>query len=173
LFLFSPEEIKFSEYNPLQACEQLVTVKNITSVGKKITVLPLLGTKNSKKTVFSVESVKVFTVRARLTYQFPIMQGECGFVAPGMTFTFVIKFLPPNIESFKDEFMFRTEEEKITIPITAHRTPPLLDLPSTIHFGTCLVSQTKKVVIPVKNTGGQSNCRVRLLADEKLVCFHY
>ena len=97
------------------------------------------------------------------------MQGEAGFIAPGMSFSFVIRFNAPSIESFRDEFLFRTEEEKVSMPIIAHRTPPQLNLPSIVNFGTILVAQKKRVIYPITNTGGQSHCRVRLIADEKLV----
>ena len=59
IFQFTPEDITFNEYEPNQSYEQLVTVKNVTNTGKKIMILPLLGTRDNKKSVFSVENPKV------------------------------------------------------------------------------------------------------------------
>lgn len=70
IFQFTPEDITFNEYEPNQSYEQLVTVKNVTNTGKKIMILPLLGTRDNKKSVFSVENPKVKNKGCVLTYSF-------------------------------------------------------------------------------------------------------
>ena len=99
---------------------------------------------------------------------------EGGLLAPGMSVKYSIKFSPQTLETFESKVIVATEWSNFFIPIIAARERPLLTIngqnsPSNvaIHNDDCLLGDTLRTVLTLRNDGGWASFAV-VPKDEEL-----
>ncbi|XP_071102579.1 deleted in lung and esophageal cancer protein 1-like [Haliotis cracherodii] len=135
IFLASPPEVVFREYQVEQVYEIVLELKNISTVIRQCRSLP--------------PSTPYFTVGLG---QFP---GEHGLVAAGMSCKYPIRFVPDSLKDFDDEIVIQTQSAiPLVIPLRGRRDPPILTLPPILDTGHCLVGGYHVAQFFIKNEGG-------------------
>eukprot|EP00002_Diphylleia_rotans_P031027 TRINITY_DN6423_c0_g1_i2.p1 TRINITY_DN6423_c0_g1~~TRINITY_DN6423_c0_g1_i2.p1 ORF type:complete len:1804 (-),score=364.41 TRINITY_DN6423_c0_g1_i2:48-5459(-) len=135
-----PSVIQFTDYMPYQVYEIPLSLRNISSVSRRVRVLP------PRTPYFSVTLAK-----------YP---SEDGLIAPGMKCHYMIRFAPDSLADQEDELTVITENFRFTIPILAYRPPPHLVLPTIFDCGAALVGSVKIVQFSCTNTGGPGNFKL-------------
>ncbi|XP_074841264.1 deleted in lung and esophageal cancer protein 1 [Carettochelys insculpta] len=137
VFLATPSTILFSEYEVGQVYEMTVELQNMTSVCRRVRVIPPCTS------TFAIGQGK-----------FP---GEGGIVAPGMTCEYTIQFIPEHLADYEDFILVETQAPyPLLIPIEARRPPPVLTLPRIIDCGSCLVGGVKMTEFVCRNEGSSN-----------------
>lgn len=147
LFRPEPSTLYFTNYNIGEKYQQNITFRNISAVTRSFRILPL------KNTVFTISPLK-----------YP-QNSNGSMVAPGMSVTGTITFIPTTLGDFNDELHIDTESGSVDVHIHAQREPPQLSIPSVLDVGTCLVGDAQRLSFNCLNTGGGG--RFRLLTVEE------
>ena len=74
-------------------------------------------------------------------------------VAPGMSVTYHVSFMPDAIKDYAHELICISEREKFIIPIKCIGARGMIDIPDIIEFGNCPVKMEKSKTLYVRNVG--------------------
>lgn len=78
-----------------------------------------------------------------------------GLVAPGMTCSYIITFIPDSLADVTFMLNVMTETgDSFTVPICAQRVAPILTLPNSLHCGPCRAGFIAHRKWEFQNTGG-------------------
>ncbi|XP_069559633.1 deleted in lung and esophageal cancer protein 1 [Brachyistius frenatus] len=134
VFLAKPSVVVFTEYSVGHVYETTLELKNLTSSSRHVRVIP--------------PSTPYFSIGLG---RFP---GEGGFVAPGMSCKYTLRFAPDSLEDYKDFVVVETQAEHLfVVPVEARRPPPVLTLPRFLDCGYCLIGGVKFVEFLCQNVG--------------------
>jgi len=142
LFVADPPTVHFNNYEIGGKYQLPLSFRNVSAVSRQVRVVPPTSGK------FSMGPLK-----------FP---GSCkdGFLAPGISLSTVITFIPSTLQECTDSITVQTEGGNYNVSIVASRTLPILDIPETFNLGVCLLGDAVRVVMHIANTGGQGKFRV-------------
>ncbi|XP_074401704.1 deleted in lung and esophageal cancer protein 1 isoform X2 [Zonotrichia albicollis] len=134
VFLASPPSVLFLYDKAGQVYEMTVEVRNITSTGQHVRLVP------PSSSVFFIWPGK-----------YP---GKGGMIAPGMACQYTIQFIPENLGEYEDHILVESQvSESFVIPVQAKVSLPVLTLPDCINCGSCLVGGIKTTTILCRNEG--------------------
>uniref|UniRef100_A0A8D2N648 Deleted in lung and esophageal cancer protein 1 n=1 Tax=Zonotrichia albicollis TaxID=44394 RepID=A0A8D2N648_ZONAL len=134
VFLASPPSVLFLYDKAGQVYEMTVEVRNITSTGQHVRLIP------PSSSVFFIWPGK-----------YP---GKGGMIAPGMACQYTIQFIPENLGEYEDHILVESQvSESFVIPVQAKVSLPVLTLPDCINCGSCLVGGIKTTTILCRNEG--------------------
>ncbi|XP_051796597.1 deleted in lung and esophageal cancer protein 1 isoform X2 [Acanthochromis polyacanthus] len=134
IFLAKPSVVVFTDYSVGHVYETTLELKNLTSSGRHVRVIP--------------PTTPYFSIGLG---RFP---GDGGVVAPGMSCKYTLRFAPDSLADYKDFIVVETQaEHQLLVPIEARRPPPILTLPRVLDCGYCLVGGVKFVEFLCHNVG--------------------
>ncbi|XP_054500350.2 deleted in lung and esophageal cancer protein 1 [Agelaius phoeniceus] len=134
VFLASPPSVLFLYDKAGQVYEMTVEVRNITSTGQHVRLIP--------------PSTSVFFIWPG---KYP---GKGGMIAPGMACQYTVQFIPEYLGEYEDHILVESQvSEPFVIPIQAKVSLPVLTLPDFIDCGSCLVGGIKTTTILCRNEG--------------------
>jgi hypothetical protein len=137
LFVCEPSNVLFMDFELGKKYNQTISFRNISAVSRTVRILqPKLSN------VFSISPLK---------YP-PNCAG--GMVAPGMSVSCVLSFVPNALGDFEDFIAVDTEAGSTKVMIKAQREPPNLSIPTSINLGYCLVGDAQRSAFGCMNTGG-------------------
>ncbi|ETV68555.1 hypothetical protein H257_15541 [Aphanomyces astaci] len=147
-FVVEPNPVEFTSYDMGGIYEQLVLLKNVSSLSGRCRILP------PSSTFFMLASV--------------LYPDSSGLIAPGLTCQVRVQFAPDTRADYSDSFVVMIETPSGTdiplqVPLAAHRDPPRLSLPSTLLASCCLIGGTSTTTISCLNSGGRG--RFWLVSD--------
>eukprot|EP01116_Phalansterium_solitarium_P017862 TRINITY_DN4519_c0_g1_i1.p1 TRINITY_DN4519_c0_g1~~TRINITY_DN4519_c0_g1_i1.p1 ORF type:complete len:1433 (-),score=100.21 TRINITY_DN4519_c0_g1_i1:71-4324(-) len=145
LLRFEPELVMFKDYEVGRTYEQAVVVRNVSSTGQRVTVVPF-----ALDAPFQLANVK-----------YPHDDGQ-SLLAPGMCCTATVRFTARGFDASSLPLSVRVGEQWLSCPVVAQRTPPELSLPSALDLGYCFVNKTKSKTFTCVNRGGSSQCHVEI-----------
>ncbi|ETW06993.1 hypothetical protein H310_03092 [Aphanomyces invadans] len=139
-FSVEPNPVEFTSYDMGGIYEQLVLIKNVSTLSGRCRILP------PSSAFFMVASV--------------LYPDASGLIAPGLTCQVRVQFAPDTRADYSDMFLVMVETPSGTdiplqIPLLAHRDPPQLSLPSTLVASCCLIGGTSTTTISCLNSGGR------------------
>lgn len=143
VFSVEPEEVVFREYEPGEVYEIGLSFRNLSSISRRIRVLP------PASRFFSITQTK-----------FPAAD---GLLAPGMACQVTIRFAPDSLADFEDCLSIVTELDRFSVPLAARRPPPSLTLRPSLDCGYVLVGNRSLSAFSFQNIGGAG--RFRIVAD--------
>ncbi|XP_059324950.1 deleted in lung and esophageal cancer protein 1 [Ammospiza nelsoni] len=134
VFLASPPSVLFLYDKAGQVYEMTVEVRNITSTGQHVRLIP------PSSSVFFIWPGK-----------YP---GKGGMIAPGMACQYTVQFIPECLGEYEDHILVESQvSESFVIPVQAKVSLPVLTLPDYINCGSCLVGGIKTTTILCRNEG--------------------
>ncbi|RLW11481.1 hypothetical protein DV515_00001295 [Chloebia gouldiae] len=134
VFLASPPSVLFSYDKAGQVYEMTVELRNITSTGQHVRLIP------PTTSVFFIWPGK-----------YP---GKGGMIAPGMACQYTVLFIPEYLGEYEDYILVESQvSESFVIPIQAKVSLPVLTLPDFIDCGSCLVGGIKTAAVLCRNEG--------------------
>ncbi|KAL2307147.1 hypothetical protein Nmel_000095 [Mimus melanotis] len=134
VFLASPPSVLFSYDKAGQVYEMTVELRNITSTGQHVRLIP--------------PSTSVFFIWPG---KYP---GKGGMIAPGMACQYTVQFIPKYLGEYEDHILVESQaSEPFVIPIQAKVSLPVLTLPDNIDCGSCLVGGIKTTAVLCRNEG--------------------
>ncbi|XP_005040593.1 PREDICTED: deleted in lung and esophageal cancer protein 1 [Ficedula albicollis] len=134
VFLASPPSVLFSYDKAGQVYEMTVELRNITSTGQHVRLIP--------------PSTSVFFIWPG---KYP---GKGGMIAPGMACQYIVQFIPEYLGEYEDHILVESQlSEPFVIPIQAKVSLPVLTLPDNIDCGSCLVGGIKTTAVLCRNEG--------------------
>ncbi|NXQ58089.1 DLEC1 protein, partial [Anthoscopus minutus] len=134
VFFANPPSVLFSYDKAGQVYEMTVELRNITSTGQHVRLIP--------------PSTSVFFIWPG---KYP---GKGGMIAPGMACQYTVQFIPQYLGEYEDRILVESQvSEPFVIPIQAKVSLPILTLPDTIDCGSCLVGGMKKTAVLCRNEG--------------------
>ncbi|NXB92103.1 DLEC1 protein, partial [Vidua chalybeata] len=134
VFLASPPSVLFSYDKAGQVYEMTVELRNITSTGQHVRLIP--------------PSTSVFFIWPG---KYP---GKGGMIAPGMACQYTVQFIPEYLGEFEDHILVESQVSKsFVIPIQAKVSLPVLTLPDYIDCGSCRVGGIKTTAVLCRNEG--------------------
>lgn len=136
LFQTEPKNLIFHGFNIGGVYTTSVSFRNVSAVTRMIRVLPPAGER------FSMQPLK-----------FP-PNCKGGMIAPGMSVTTTITFIPDTLLDLNDELIVETEGGNYAVPIIAYRDNPIFNIPTVVDIGFCFVGDAIRVAIPCLNSGG-------------------
>ncbi|PRP88609.1 hypothetical protein PROFUN_03020 [Planoprotostelium fungivorum] len=137
IFKFSPEKVSFTEYEVGGTYEQVISVKNISPVSKKINVMAPSG-----RAAFTVTNLK-----------YP---HEEGLLAAGMVLLMTVRFCPKALSTVTDRVILRTgDEERTSLVLTGQKSSPSFNLPSAFDCGFCVATMSTRLRLDITNSGEQ------------------
>ncbi|XP_064278685.1 deleted in lung and esophageal cancer protein 1 isoform X1 [Passer domesticus] len=137
VFLASPPSIQFLYDKIGQVCQKTVELRNITSTGQRVRLIP--------------PSTSVFSI---CPGKYP---GKGKMIAPGMARQYTVQFIPKDLGQYEDHILVESQvSESFVIPIQAKVSLPVLKLPAIIDFGPCLVGGIKTKEILCRNEGDKT-----------------
>ncbi|KAK2957081.1 hypothetical protein BLNAU_7911 [Blattamonas nauphoetae] len=77
-----------------------------------------------------------------------------GLIAPGMSVTYEIIFIPEHLNTIHDSILIQTERGTVKFDITCELPPPILTIPDVIDCGPCYRDHCKPTEIKFTNIGG-------------------
>nr|CAB3238197.1 deleted in lung and esophageal cancer protein 1 [Phallusia mammillata] len=135
VFASNPAVVQFTEWTVGRVYEATLELRNVSTVSRQLRVLP------PKSSFFSLGLGK-----------YP---GSDGFVAPGMSAHYCIRFMPDSLADYDDEVEILSQAScPLVVKIRAKRTPPVLTMADNIQCGFCLVGGVKATDLSIKNMGG-------------------
>lgn len=152
LFAPKPHVIQFTNYEPLQTKQAVLTLRNKDRVARSVKIIP----PDSK--LFSVTPAKKSQVTSKKSAALSMTESSeidqmSTKVAPGMDITYIVKFSPEAKSDYAYDLMVMTEREKFIVPIRARGCRAMLDFPDQLDFGLVPVKyETEKPVI-IRNIG--------------------
>ncbi|OMJ84270.1 hypothetical protein SteCoe_14614 [Stentor coeruleus] len=136
-FRLNPECIVFTDYEEGGVYEIPLIITNVSGLLRRIMVLP--------------PSTEMFSIAQTV---FP--DSEMGLVAPGMSAKVLVHFHAASLAEFDDEFMIKTEQNTIKVPLRARREPPHLTLQDIMECGTTWVGDRADLTFRCQNLGGSA-----------------
>ncbi|NXM17952.1 DLEC1 protein, partial [Ploceus nigricollis] len=134
VFLASPPSVLFSYDKAGQVYEMTVELRNITSTGQHVRLIP--------------PSTSVFFIWPG---KYP---GKGGMIAPGMACQYTVQFIPEYLGEYEDHILVESQvSESFVIPVQAKVSLPVLTLPDIIDCGSCLVGGVKTTAVLCRNEG--------------------
>ncbi|XP_038663072.1 hydrocephalus-inducing protein homolog [Scyliorhinus canicula] len=131
LFQPFPSEIIFQNYEPRETYEVPLILRNHDQVPRMIKVIQ--------------EDSPYFRI---------ICPNDVGRkVAPGMTTTFKLVFMPEESKDYIHELICVTEREKFLVPVKAIGARAVMDFPDFINFSVCPVKHNTQKTLLVRNIG--------------------
>ncbi|GCB60596.1 hypothetical protein scyTo_0014197 [Scyliorhinus torazame] len=126
-----PSEMIFQNYEPRETYEVPLILRNHDQVPRMIKVIQ--------------EDSPYFRI---------ICPNDVGRkVAPGMTTTFKLVFVPEENKDYIHELICVTEREKFLVPVKAIGARAILDFPDCINFSVCPVKHNTQKTLLVRNIG--------------------
>ncbi|XP_041047590.1 hydrocephalus-inducing protein-like [Carcharodon carcharias] len=126
-----PSEITFQNYEPCETYEVPLILRNHDQVPRMVKVIQ--------------EDSPYFRI---------ICPSDVGRkVAPGMTTTFKLIFVPEESKDYIHELICVTEREKFLVPVKAIGARAILDFPDFINFSVCPVKYNTQKTLLVRNIG--------------------
>ena len=144
LFLTEPSIVLFDAYHVGETYSAAVSFRNISTVSRSLRVIP------PRTNSFCM-----------LPLQFPA-NSKAGMVAPGMCVLTEITFMPQSLADYDDKLIVETEGGSYEVPVMGRRDPPILNFPSLLDIGTCLVGDSLRIATPCTNTGGAGKFKILL-----------
>eukprot|EP00753_Platysulcus_tardus_P017583 PLAT6441.10.p1 GENE.PLAT6441.10~~PLAT6441.10.p1 ORF type:complete len:2012 (+),score=1094.48 PLAT6441.10:39-6038(+) len=141
LFIVEPNPVVISEYAVGGSYTVQLKLRNVSSVLRRLRVLP------PATPYFSAGQLK-------------LAASAGGFVAPGMAARLSITFKPDSLADFADELTVVTEAGQWPVPLLGRREPPSLTLPPVLQSPPCLVGGTLRTVYTCTNVGGAGSFRL-------------
>ena len=142
-----PSVIRFASYQVGSVHETHVTLRNVSTVSRRLRLLPI------ESEYFSIDKV--------------LFPSSNGYVAPGMHCRATIKFMPDSLGDYEAKLTVITDIRRYKVDIVAHRESPNLSLEPSIDLGKCLVGHKMRTVISVSNRGGDGTFVI--MSKEQLV----
>jgi hypothetical protein len=142
LFVCEPSIIYFIDYEIGQKYTRNISFKNISAVSRSVRILP------PKSKLFTTTPLKYPTNCSN------------GIIAPGMSVSCSLTFIPQTLGDFEEAISVLTEAGTTQVKIIAQREPPNLDLPSDINLGYTLVGDSQRSVFLCSNTGGYGKFKI-------------
>jgi hypothetical protein len=141
LFVAEPRSIEFNGYEIGVAQTVSISLRNVSTISRCVRVWPV-KTNNFVMTPL----------------QYP---ANCkgGFIAPGMCVTTQLTFTPDSLGDYAEFLKVETEGGNFSVPITAQRDSPCLNLPNNLNVGVCLVGDASRSVFQCYNSGGVGKFR--------------
>ncbi|XP_053845951.1 LOW QUALITY PROTEIN: deleted in lung and esophageal cancer protein 1 [Vidua macroura] len=134
VFLANPPSVLFSYDKAGQVYEMTVELRNITSTGQHVRLIP--------------PSTSVFFIWPG---KYP---GKGGMIAPGMACQYTVQFIPEYLGEYEDHILVESQVSKsFVIPIQAKVSLPVLTLPDFIDCGSCRVGGIKTTAVLCRNEG--------------------
>ncbi|XP_058689801.1 deleted in lung and esophageal cancer protein 1 [Poecile atricapillus] len=134
VFFANPPSVLFLYDKAGQVYEMTVEVRNITSTGQHVRLIP--------------PSTSVFFIWPG---KYP---GKGGMIAPGMACQYTVQFIPECLGDYEDHIFVESQvSEPFVIPIQAKVSLPVLTLPDIIDCGSCLVGGIKATAVLCRNEG--------------------
>jgi hypothetical protein len=146
-FRVEPTSVNFANYQVNGIYEILIKVTNMAPSSKRIKFIP--------------PSSDVFTV-ARVKYP----DSTTGDVATGMSVTMAVVFQAPSFADFDDAITFVTEENSFKLPLSARRTPPLINLVNPMDCLNSWIGDRVDMAFRCVNTGGDGGFKFFCERDE-------
>ncbi|KAF0697035.1 Aste57867_12263 [Aphanomyces stellatus] len=139
-FQVVPNPVEFTSYEMGGIYEQLVLIKNVSSIAGRCRILP------PSSAFFMISSV--------------MYPESSGLIAPGLSCQVRIQFAPDTRADYTDTFLVMLETPSgtdipIQVQLAAHRDPPQLSIPTTLLASCCLIGGTSKTTITCLNSGGK------------------
>jgi hypothetical protein len=146
-----PSKVVFSDYQPGQTYVTSVLIKNMTTLSHRFRVV------GGHSPYFSIQLVKT-----------PVNAN--GLVAPGMSCTYNVTFIPDSLANFYTWFTVETEMGgRFNFDIAAIRTPPALGIPDVLDCGVVRDNSTVIRQWTFTNTGGDTRVQIQAPADNRPV----
>ncbi len=137
LFVCEPSNVLFMDFELGKKYNQTIAFRNVSAVSRTVRILaPKLSN------VFSISPLK-----------YP-PNCDAGMVAPGMSVSCILSFVPNALGDFEDFISVDTEAGSTKVIIKAQREPPNLSIPTCINLGYCLVGDAQRSAFGCMNTGG-------------------
>ncbi|XP_078068145.1 hydrocephalus-inducing protein-like [Mustelus asterias] len=141
-----PSEITFQNYEPCETYEVPLILRNHDQVPRMVKVIQ--------------EDSPYFRI---------ICPNDVGLkVAPGMTTTFKLVFVPEENKDYIHELICVTEREKFLVPVKAIGARAILDFPDFINFSMCPVKCNTQKTLLVRNIG-KGETRFTLLTKKPFI----
>ncbi|CAH0377858.1 unnamed protein product [Pelagomonas calceolata] len=147
LIAVEPASLFFRNHVPAQIYEQTLHIRNTSAISRRLRLL------RPQSRYFKVARVK-----------WPGGE-DSGVLAPGMSVHALIKFAPDSLKDFEDRLVVVSEEGEVNISLTGKRDPPILDLPSVLDVGACLLGGVIEKTFRVTNSGGPGAFRLLDVCD--------
>ncbi|KAJ3052485.1 Deleted in lung and esophageal cancer protein 1, partial [Rhizophlyctis rosea] len=136
-----PATVLFTSYTPHTTYSKLLTIKNATA--------------NSHRFRLTIEPPYVYSSYFSVSLSHSPLPND-GLVAPGMSCTYQITFLPDSLADYEQTFVVSTESgESFKVPVVAKREPPLLTIPEVLHCGPCRAGFVTVRTWDFVNKGGE------------------
>jgi hydrocephalus-inducing protein len=130
IFLASPSEICFQNYEPFAVYECVISLRNMDTVSRQVKLEP------PKSHYFNLRK-----------------SAKSSRIAPGMDAKFTLEFRPQAKIDYNCDLVCSTERESFLIPVRAEGSRPAVDLAADYDFGVVPVNHTSILPILVRNTG--------------------
>lgn len=134
-FRVDPQELRFSEYEPLHVYEAELRLVNNSKYIQRIKITP-----------FKTKEFNAGPIR------YP--REDSGDIAPGMAVVIPVRFIPPGLSDYQDELVVIAGDGTVRVPIIAMRERCEINWPKTISCGHCWVGDRIKKEVILKNRGG-------------------
>lgn len=142
-FSVEPQDVVFRDYEPGQVYEMGLSFRNLSSISRRIRVLP------PASRYFSITSTK-----------FPTAD---GLLAPGMPCAVTVRFAPDSLADYEDSLTVVTELDRFTVTLAGRRPPPSLTLRPALDCGYVIVGNHSLSKFSFQNLGGSG--RFRIVSD--------
>lgn len=136
LFICEPSSVLFMDFNIGQKYTHNLVFRNTSAVTRSLRVVP------PKSPLFTISPLR-----------YP-NNSVGGMVAPGMSVSTVLTFIPKELGDFEDCVQVQSESGGAKVRILAQREPPKLSIPPTIGLPDCLVGDAQRSSLVCSNNGG-------------------
>ncbi|CAG9311669.1 unnamed protein product [Blepharisma stoltei] len=136
-FRLVPETVTFTEYEEGGVYEIPITITNVAGILRRIQAIP--------------PATEYFSI-GQITYP----DKEKGEIAPGMSATILVRFHAVSLAEYDDEFLIKTEQDPIVVPLRARREPPNLTLVEVMDCGTIWIGDRVDISFRCQNVGGSA-----------------
>eukprot|EP00981_Chlorochromonas_danica_P012830 scaffold5444_cov181-Ochromonas_danica.AAC.11 len=137
LFVCEPSSVFFIDYEIGQKYNRTLIFRNTSAVTRSVQVVP------PKSSLFTLSAIKYPT------------NSVGGMVAPGMSVSTVLTFIPKELGDFEDFVKVLSESGSSEVRIVAQREPPQLSIPPIVGLPDCLVGDAQRSSLTCVNNGGR------------------
>ena len=165
LLCAEPTSLHFTGYKPGGTYEQTIKIRNVSQIARRCRVIPPTTAHFSVSLHKPLVCLKSFESPQMKTSASIVLrqqngtaeQNSSGLIAPGMAVSYVVRFNPDSLSNFEDRLQVCSEWNSFEVVLQATRPPPMLSLPDVIECGYCILQGTKKQILKVMNSGGDSS----------------
>ena len=147
LFQAEPSNVSFANYEVGVKYQHKISLRNISSSSRTIAILP------PKSKEFIINNI-IFPTGSK-----------SGIVAPGMSVTVILEFLPETLGNFTDVIKYETENGAAIVGLEALRLPPELTVPKSLDVGGVLVGDACRSQFKFTNVGGRGKFKIICRSD--------